>query len=301
MPKLNLLNAETAEYFMNVAEHWIREADIDGWRFDVAFGVPYDFWRKLRAKLKKVKPDVYLLGEFGNGNPDPSAWVGAETFDAVMNYPLRSIILDLVVFEKIGIEEYHQKLMELMGKLPRKASYGMYNLLGSHDTPRLLTLCKGDLKKAKLAVLLQMTLPGAPAIYHGDEIGLQGENDPDCRRTMPWDTGKWNLELFNHHKQLIQIRKDHPALAMGDLRVVVKDEERGIYAFQRTFKNDQVTIYANNRMEKTVISTRSNSSLTEAFSRETYEPYKGIINLHLEPKSGIVLVKSGDSAAGRHA
>jgi len=289
MPKLNLLNPETAEYFMMVAEYWVRETNIDGWRFDVAFGIPYEFWKELRARLKRLKPDVYLLGEFGNGNPDPSAWVGAETFDAVMNYPLRSIILDFVVFQKIGVEEFHQRLMELMGKLPKKTSHVMYNLLGSHDTSRLLTICEGDVKKAKLAIFLQMTLPGAPAIYYGDEVGLQGENDPDCRRTMPWNTEKWNMEILNHYKQLMKIRKNYPALNMGDLKIVTKDERKSVYAFKRVYKKDFAIVYINNGVKDAVVSIKSSEPLLEALSGKFQEPKKGSVTLTLPSKEGRIL------------
>jgi len=292
MPKLNLLNDETAEYFMKVAEYWIREVNIDGWRFDVAFGIPYEFWKKLRARLKRVKPDVYLLGEFGNGNSDPSAWIGSESFDAVMNYPLRSIILDFVVFEKIDVEDFHQRLMNLLGKLPKKALHTMYNLLGSHDTPRLLTVCKDDVKKAKLAILLQMTLPGAPAIYYGDEIGLHGRSDPDCRRTMVWDMKKRNLELLSYCEKLIKIRKEHPALAIGDLNIKVKDKQRNICVFERTYKNDFVIICINNNIKETAISVQSNELLLEAFSKRHFEPQNGVVIINVPPKEGVILLKN---------
>lgn len=292
MPKVNLLNAEAAKYFMTVAEYWIREANIDGWRFDVAFGIPYEFWKKLRVRLKKLKPDLYLLGEFGDGNPDPSAWVGAEAFDAVMNYPLRSLILDFVVFEIMGVEEFHQKLTELMGRLPKKALHVMYNLLGSHDTPRILTLCKGDVKKAKLAMLLQMTLPGAPAIYYGDEVGILGENDPDCRRTMPWNREEWNLELLDYYKQLIKIRKKEPAFAKGDLRVILKDEGKQIYVFERSHEEHSAIVGVNNSLNKVSFRLEGNKPLLQVFSDKLLKPQNDVIKIDISPKEGIILIKS---------
>ncbi|MEM3640460.1 MAG: glycoside hydrolase family 13 protein, partial [Candidatus Bathyarchaeia archaeon] len=291
MPKLNLLNPETAEYFMKVAEFWVREYNIDGWRFDVAFGIPFKFWKELRTRLKQIKSDLYLLGEFGNGNPDPSAWVGHETFDAVMNYPLRSIVLDFVVFESIGAEEFHRRLMELMGKLPHKAVYSMYNLLGSHDTPRILTLCRGDLRRAKLAIFLQMTLPGAPAIYYGDEIGLQGGNDPDCRRTMEWNSEKWNLELFDYIKKLIKIRKEHSALVTGRMEVVLKEAKEHVYIFKRKSENNQAIVCINNYAGAKVIKIDSNNPLVEALSGTIFQPSNGTLTINIPPKEGIILVE----------
>lgn len=291
MPKLNLLNSGTAEYFTNVAEFWVRECDIDGWRFDVAFGIPLKFWKELRARLKQIKSELYLLGEFGNGNHDPSAWVGSETFDAVMNYPLRSIIFDFVVFESISIEEFHRRLMELMGKLPHKAVYSMYNLLGSHDTPRLLTICNGNLRKAKLAIFLQMTLPGAPAIYYGDEIGLQGGNDPDCRGTMEWNCEKWNFELFEYLKKLIQVRKEHPSLAIGRMEVVLKNAKEEIYIFKRKTEREQAIICINSGVSTKVVNVESNTSFLEALSGTIFKPSNGTLTISVPPKEGIILVK----------
>lgn len=292
MPKLNLLNPETAGYFMNVAEFWVREYDIDGWRFDVAFGIPFEFWRKLRIRLKQLKPDIFLLGEFGNGNTDPSAWVGPEVFDSVMNYPLRGLILDFVVFEKIDIEEFHQRLMMLLEKLPFKAIHSMYNLLGSHDTPRLLTICGGDVKKAKLAIFLQFVLPGAPAIYYGDEIGLQGGGDPDCRRTMPWDLKEWNIEILNYYKKLITIRESHEALRCGDLKSLILDKENNVYFFQRSYGTDVCFACVNNSREKVAVSVQTNDSFFDVFAERVYKPKRSKIVLVVGPKSGVLLFKS---------
>lgn len=291
MPKLNLLNPETAKYFIDVAEFWIRKYNIDGWRFDVAFGVPFSFWKRLRARLKQIKPDLYLLGEFGNGIFDPSAWVGPETFDAVMNYPLRSIILDLVVFENIDVEEFHRRFMELMGKLPYRAVYSMYNLLGSHDTPRLLTICNGNVRKAKLAIFLQMTLPGAPAIYYGDEIGLQGGNDPDCRRTMPWNSGKWNIDILSYYRKLIEIRRSHRALTIGNLSFVLLNKQKSVYLFQRRYGEDIVTACLNNSRKKAVVMVQAKEPLMDVLAAKVYKPQNGIITLEMEPKNGVILVK----------
>lgn len=290
MPKVNMLNPETADYFTRVAEYWIQEADIDGWRFDVAFGIPYSFWKELRARLKKLKPDIYLLGEFGNGNPDPSAWVGQEAFDAVMNYPLRTIIIDFVVLERLHVTEFYQKLAELMGKLPKRALHVMYNLLGSHDTPRLMTICQRDIKKAKLAVFLQMTLPGAPAIYYGDEVGMQGENDPDCRRTMSWIADEWNMELLKYYKQLIKARKEHASLTLGNFTPLMMDHVKNVFAFQTKYKKELSVIIVNNSFEALEISFKDNRQFKEILTEAAYKPVKGFIKVNVPPKQGVLLV-----------
>lgn len=291
MPKLNLLNPETSGYFMKVAEFWVRKYNIDGWRFDVAFGIPFKFWKELRTRLKLIKPDLYLLGEFGNGNPDPSAWVGPETFDAVMNYPLRSIILDFVVFESISVEEFHQRLMELLGKLPHKAVYSMYNLLGSHDTPRLLTICNGDVRKVKLAIFLQMTLPGAPTIYYGDEVGLQGGNDPDCRRTMPWNSKEWNANMLSYYRKLIEIRENHKALTIGNFRPMLLDKQKKVYVFQRCHGEEVAIACVNNSHGKEAVSIQTKEPLIDVFVAKVYKPQHENVVLEVEPKNGVLLFK----------
>lgn len=293
MPKLNLLNLETSEYFLKVAEYWIKEADIDGWRIDVAFGIPHEFWKKFRSRVKAVKPNAYLLGELGNVKCEVSPWVGDEAFDAVMNYPLRRIILDFFVRESIGVDEFDYRLAELRAKLPRKALFVMYNLLGSHDTPRILTLSRGDVRKAKLAVLFQMTFPGAPAIYYGDEAGLLGDGDPDCRRTMIWDIRKRNLELFNYHKKLIEIRRKHPALVYGEFNVMMKDEKKRVYGYKRTYGNEEIIIIINNGREKGGIQLLVNHEcrFTDLLKDREYESHNRKVAVEIEPKNGLILFK----------
>jgi glycosidase len=296
MPKVNIMNPETADYFMKVAEYWIQEADIDGWRFDVAFGIPYAFWKQLRSKLKKLKHDVYLLGEFGNGNPDPSAWVGQNTFDAVMNYPLRSIIFDFIIDNNVRPTGFHCRLAELTGKLPKKASGISYNLLGSHDTSRLLTLCKGDVKKLKLAVLLQMTLPGAPAIYYGDEVGLSGGIDPDCRRTMSWDEKGWNRDIYNWHKLLIKARREHPCLRSGQLQMLVMDDEKNVYVFKREEKNGYCVVLINDGQAPYKFSLKTENTFIDVSSGLIHKPSAGgTVTFDVDAKEGALLVQSEHS------
>jgi len=293
MPKLNLLNPEAAEYFLKTAEHWIREADIDGWRLDVAFGIPHLFWKDFRSRMKAAKPNAYLLGEIGDVESDISPWVGDGAFDAVMNYPLRRTILDFFVCESIDVEDFDYRLAEMRAKLPRKALFAMYNLLGSHDTPRILTLCESDIIKARLAVLFQMTFPGAPAIYYGDEVGLQGGSDPDCRRTMVWDPSSWNLELFSHYRKLIEIRRKHPALVHGDFSVVIKNKEKTVYGYRRTYGDERITIVINNSSKRaeTRLEVCPECRFADLLTGEEYESQNGSTAIEVEPKSGLILLQ----------
>jgi alpha-glucosidase len=122
------------------------------------------------------------------------------------------------------------------------------NLLGSHDTPRLLTLCKEDIARVILAVTFLFTYIGTPMVFYGDEIGLLGGNDPDCRKCMSWKETEWEHRLVNIYKNLIHIRSNHPALRRGDfLPLLIYN---GIYAYLRRLEDDEVIVILNPREER---------------------------------------------------
>ncbi|MFQ6003840.1 MAG: glycoside hydrolase family 13 protein, partial [Candidatus Zixiibacteriota bacterium] len=219
MPKFNFDNAEVREYVLKVAEYWIGEMGIDGWRLDVAHGVPHDFWREFRRRVKELKPDAYIMGEISFF---ATPWLKGDEFDATMNYELYRAMVAFFAENSIDVDAFDHKLAELRKEYPLQANFVMYNFLDNHDTHRFLTLCKGDTDKMKLALIFLMTYIGAPAIFYGDEVGVQGGNDPDCRRTMIWDEGKQNRELLIFCKKLIQIRRSVSALRHGTFSALLK-------------------------------------------------------------------------------
>lgn len=127
----------------------------------------------------------------------------------------------------------------------------MQNLLSSHDTERYLTLCQGEFWRMKLSVLLQMTYIGAPMIYYGDEIGMEGGKDPDCRRCMEWDPKKWDTELRDLYKTLIKLRHESPALRRGNFKMVLADNATKTFAFERQL-NAHLAYVAINKRSKQV-------------------------------------------------
>lgn len=239
LPKLNTGNPETRKYLLGVAAHWIREAGIDGWRLDVPNEVPHDFWREFRTVVKKAKRDAYIVGEIWT---DGSPWLEGDQFDAVMNYTFRDVVLKWVSGGSAGDLDAG---LGLRHRYPLSIAQVLYNPLGTHDTIRLLTACGGSVERAKLAVLLQMTFPGAPAIYYGDEVGLSGDKDPDCRRSFPWELGEQNRELLEHYRKLIRLRKTHPALSRGAFRAILVDEPAGVYAFLREYPGETICVVFN--------------------------------------------------------
>lgn len=230
LPKLNTDNPRVREYLMRVAEHWIRFG-ADGWRLDVAAEIDDDeFWREFRRRVKAVNPEAYIVAEVWF---EDHRWLHGDQFDAYMNYPLGFAALSFAAGShrnQAVIDRHHEvragirpddgrAFLDRVGHQLRTYDPAItavqLNLLGSHDTPRILTLCDGDRDAVRMAMLVQLTLPGAPCIYYGDEIGMEGAHDPDCRRSFPTDEAAWDRDLRDYVRGLIALRRREPALRGG--------------------------------------------------------------------------------------
>ena len=217
-----------------MAEHWLRFG-IDGWRLDVPAEIDDEaFWQEFRRRCRAVNPDAYLVGEIWDVAPE---WVRGDRFDALMNYPLLEAILGFVGGPSLDtalVASHHELSLHVRPSaaaafstalIAQAAAYdrstvaAQLNLLGSHDMPRLRTLVSGDRAAVRLAALLQMTLPGAPCVYYGDEIGMEGANDPDCRRAFPAGADGRDETLRATFRDLIALRRAHPALRADGVRV----------------------------------------------------------------------------------
>jgi glycosidase len=220
MPKLNTQNPEVREFLLRVATHWILQVDIDGWRLDVANEVDHAFWRELRQRVRAIKPSTYLLGEIMH---QAEPWLHGDQFDGVMNYPLTRALIAWLKGEA-SANFFAHRLVQLQFAYSRPALEGCLNLLDSHDTPRLLSQLSGNRSLFCLGVAVLLTLPGAPSIYYGDEVGMMGGGDPDCRRGMLWKPAQQDTELHSWYKKLIALRHRHPALRRGDLEVCTVSE-----------------------------------------------------------------------------
>ncbi|GGF73499.1 neopullulanase [Paenibacillus albidus] len=243
MPKLNTENPEVKEYLLRVAEYWIKEIGIDGWRLDVANEVDHEFWREFRKVVKRANPEAYILGEIWH---ESAPWLEGDKFDAVMNYPFTDAVTDFFVNASLDAEGFANAIGKQLSRYPLQASEVAFNLLDSHDTPRLLTLAGGDKNKLKLAALFQFTFMGTPCIYYGDEIGMDGEGDPDCRKCMEWDTEKQDRELFSYFRRLIDIRSSHPALRTGSIHFLEAARQGSKLAYERRLGDDVLIILLNN-------------------------------------------------------
>jgi len=227
MPKLNTKNPEVKDYLLTVAKYWIEECGIDGWRLDVANEVDFDFWRSFRKTVKHEKEDAYILGEIWH---DSMPWLRGDQFDAVMNYPFLTAILEMFREETLEPSRFAEKMTKVYHMYPHTVNKAAFNLVGSHDTPRILTECQGDIAKVKQIYTILLTFTGTPCIYYGDEIALDGDQDPGCRKCMPWNEEEQNRDMFAHVQKLITLRKDNPVLANeGDLLFVHIDPEVVMY------------------------------------------------------------------------
>ena len=230
MPKVNLENDETARYFIDVALHWLRTAKIDGWRLDVADEVSHYFWRRFRNAVKAEFPDALIVGEVWHYAAD---FLQGDNWDSVMNYPFLNAAMDFVAKEEITATEFIDELGFLRGNLNTACYPLLWNLLGSHDTPRALYRCGEDKRKMKLLAAIQLLLPGMPFIYYGDEVGMTGGPDPDCRRGMLWDQERQDRDMLDHYRRLIAVRKANPCLTDGDANEVTSDDEKGLVVMKR--------------------------------------------------------------------
>ncbi|MBX6721711.1 MAG: hypothetical protein IRY92_00525 [Dactylosporangium sp.] len=138
--------------------------------------------------------DLYIVAEHWEVATD---WVRGDIADGAMNYPLRDLILRFVADRTLSATAFADGVHDLWRQLPTSAIPGMLDLLGSHDTERLLTRCHGDRRRLRQALAPLVTSPGVPMIYYGDEVGLTGGNDPGCRGCMPWDFEQWDTEVLD--------------------------------------------------------------------------------------------------------
>jgi glycosidase len=238
LPQFNHDNNEAREYLLGVAEHWT-SLGIDGWRLDVPFLVPFGFWREFRRRVKALNPDLYVVAEVWE---TATEWLKGDTADGAMNYPLRELILNFASTRSTS-SEFAEGVTSLYHLLPKQSHTSMLNLLGSHDTERLLTHLNNNVDAVKVASALLLTSPGPPMIYYADEIGTHGANDPDCRSPMQWDRSAWNGDLFECHRQLIAARRKHPALRVGDDELVPVSER--VLMRRRTTRSETVTLIVN--------------------------------------------------------
>lgn len=239
MPKLNTQNPEVENYFCEVCRYWIEEFDIDGWRLDVASEVNDHFWRKFAETAKKAKKDAILIGEVWE---TASHWLDGTMFDSTMNYDFRKHCRRFFGDASIDAREFDDRITNMRMRYRSQTVYAQLNLLDSHDVSRFLSLCGGDREKYQLAILFQMTFPGMPSVFYGDEQGLEGILEEEYRQPMCFDRQE---ELFSFFKTAISLRKREKTLRQGSYRTLQAEKGNGLYVYERELDGEKIRIFLN--------------------------------------------------------
>jgi glycosidase len=341
------------EYIHAIVKRWMDPNNdgnpndgVDGWRLDVAEMVNHKFWKTFRTWVREINSEAYIVGEVwwedwkNDKMFDARPWIQGDEFDAVMNYRFTRANKNFVLNkkEKDDAFAYIDSIKTMMN------SYGenyfvMMNLLGSHDTERLASVVVNpDFKydhganardsrnydvrkpnsferlKQKFVVALQMTQPGAPHIYNGDEAGMWGGDDPDERKPNVWpefkyddetthpfglprpkDEVKFDENLFQFYKKLIRIRKENKELSLGNINFYVLDKEKNILGYERNYNGNKLFVIANNNEQETKIEFTNKDFLekknvfTDLMTMKTYSKKENKINLKLKPYQVLIL------------
>ncbi|MFW5713920.1 MAG: glycoside hydrolase family 13 protein [Brevefilum sp.] len=240
LPQFNTDNPQVRQFLFEVAKHWIQRG-VDGWRLDVPFEIEDEsFWRQFRTATKLPNSDAYLVGEIPS---EAQEWLQGDMFDGVMNYQFTAACVgffgagsrdETMISGMMGLPEvpsldaagFARRTKELLEIYPRQNTLAQLNLMDSHDMPRFLSMVSGNRNAFRLATLFQMTYPGAPCIYYGNEIGMMGGREPENRAPFPWDESRWDHDLRNSFKTYAHIRQSNPVLRTGEYVPIYADGRR---------------------------------------------------------------------------
>ena len=237
MPKTNTADPFLRQYFCDVGAYWVRKFDVDGWRLDVANELDDGFLRAFRASVKAAKSDALIVGEVWE---NAAHYLGGDMLDSAMNYDFRRYCRRFFAEQTVDAETFDTNVSTLLLRYNENALFAQLNLLDSHDVSRFLSLCGGKTERMELAVLLQMTFPGMPCVFYGDEKGLCGESEPEYRRPMAWDASSPLEEVY---RRMIALRKTHPALRYGSFHTELACG--GVYRYSRVWSGTKITVAMN--------------------------------------------------------
>ena len=320
---------------------------IDGWRLDVAEMINLNFWRQFRIWVKEINPDAFITGEIlwedwpANQMTNAAPWLQGDAFDGVMNYRFAQAVTKWVVDGKTQItcSAFVDSINTIINQYPADNILAVQNLVDSHDVDRIGSQIKSpdkfydhranpqqnkdyitskpgetDLLKQKLIAGIQMTMPGAPMIYYGDEAGMWGGDDPDCRKPMVWkdmnydtetydvngnvrfnDPVKFNSDLFAWYKKLISIRQKNKVLSEGELKFFYVNKTDNVLGFKRTLGNESLFIIINNNSLKKSVSigagllNESNYNMIDLIGSHKVIKENNIYKINLKPYQIMIL------------
>jgi neopullulanase len=299
LPKFNTNTPAVREFLFDVAEYWIKFG-VDGWRLDVPGEIDDDdFWREFRRRVKAVNPEAYIVGEIWH---EAQRWLQGDQFDAVMNYLFTAAALSFFAgphlnmgvvaqsggikdrVRQIGAHDFANEVDRVLNLYPSEIVSAQLNLLDSHDMPRFLSCVNGDKDSLKMAWLFIFTMVGAPCIYYGDEIGMDGGHDPECRKAFPWDKSKWDKDLLAYATACIALRKEHEALRRGEYKRLYADGN--VMAYARSTADENLIVAFNVANEERTIELPVGKKTQTLFGRK---PVIEGNRVAIPPRSGIVL------------
>jgi cyclomaltodextrinase / maltogenic alpha-amylase / neopullulanase len=336
LPNVNELDPGFIEFTItgenSVVKKWLDQGTA-GWRLDVADELPDEFIKQFRQTLKETDPQAVLIGEVWEDASNKVSYSKrreyflGEELDSVMNYPLRTSMLAYITGQ-CSDRQLYAELMSLYENYPAHHFYSLMNLLSSHDVARIATALKeaapGDLateekeklvfRQMQLLVLWQMTFPGVPSIYYGDEAGLEGGTDPLNRRTYPW--GREKIELLQWHQQMTALRRSYDVFRTGDWQPFTAEPDVFGYIRRITggvdrfgqIKQDNTAIVLVNRhlteQKQVTIDTGApeisefvviGGTVTDSDSEKIYTLVNGQLTIQLPPITGIVLIDKSEA------
>ncbi|MBK9940312.1 MAG: fibronectin type III domain-containing protein [Kouleothrix sp.] len=336
IPVLTKSNADLQKYFLtapnSVSKYWLG-AGAEGWRLDVMgdASFPNGYWETFRTVVKQKNQNALIIGELWQKDSTLLRFLRGDRADATMNYRLRDAVLGLLApqnFDSKGFadsgyqikpSQFAARLASIREDYSDATYYALMNLLDSHDTARLLwtltpgadttadkelnagNLAAGKLRQ-RLAALIQFTVPGAPTVYYGDEVGMTGADDPDDRRTYPWADrgGNPDLSLLSHYRSLAALRRANSALTSGDFRVLLADDTNDTVAYGRKTTAQGLIVALNRSNQSRTLSIAlagyiPNGNLLKAIygvgnsTGASYTVANGTLQITLAPLSGLVL------------
>jgi len=307
LPKFNTDNPGVRDYLFDVARYWI-DFGIDGWRLDVPADIDDDsFWQEFRRIVKKANPDAYICGEIWH---EAQRWLQGDQFDAVMNYIFTWNALCFFGADTLRTDwkhpDIHLKPFDAAALAKNidhthslydwEINYAQLNLLDSHDMPRALYLMGEDQSALRLSVLFQMTMPGAPCIYYGDEVGLSAGGDPHCREAFPWqDESRWEHDLLAFYREATALRHSYPALRTGSFQFIYADAQ--VVAFYRQLVEQEAVVVFNAgqetakvRIPAAAVAAKALTQVWPLQERSQTLVGQGVLDLTLPPRDAAVLV-----------
>ena len=327
LPKFRVETPAVREYLWSVGRHWIHFG-ADGWRLDVAHEIDdRSFWAEFRRQVRDENPSAYIVGEVWERRPfgrlsrfdeqvdhhdEATRWLRGDCWDALMNYLFTRICLSFFIGDNInrealaqtsfgkgdpsGAEAFQHHVEAMLNHYHPNTNAVMMNLIGSHDLARFLHFAKGDTSALRLATLFQMTFPGAPSIYYGDEIGMTGGKDPDNRRAFPWqNTESWDHELLHEFQRLVALRHQYASLRRGSFAFLYASGD--VAAFLRRLEDEMIVVAFNTSTatRRVVLPTQGlippGTGFEVAWSKESnLAQAETLESIELKPRSGVVLI-----------